>query len=296
MIVGIYCAQKNPEMIMTPSACSIAASLGVAAFVLMATAHAPLRAQSADLVLCDRLAADPADPDKPADVKGVATVAAADVATAIKFCKQASGSRRAMYQLGRAYAANGQSAEAIGAWRKAADKGSTSAMVELGVAYATSAGVAKDEAAAARLFERAAQGGNPRGVSNLAALSDKGGASSVDPVRSRSLLVKAAETNAEAQFQLGLMLQDGVGGPKDDAGARSLFEKAAAQDHPGALERMGAFAKEGRGGAQDTSAAKTYYEKAAALGNDDAKAALKRAQCPYVLKDKSGKVVTNLCF
>ena len=27
-------------------------------------------AQSADLVLCDRVAADPADPDKPADVKG----------------------------------------------------------------------------------------------------------------------------------------------------------------------------------------------------------------------------------
>ncbi|HEX7789314.1 MAG TPA: sel1 repeat family protein, partial [Afipia sp.] len=73
-------------------------------------------------------------------------------------------------------------------------------------------------------------------------------------------------------------------------------EKAAAQDHPGALERMGYFAKAGLGGAQDSGAAKTYYEKAAALGNDDAKAALKRAECPYVLKDKSGKVVTNLCF
>ncbi|HAO41127.1 MAG TPA: hypothetical protein DCR53_11255, partial [Afipia sp.] len=151
-------------------------------------------------------------------------------------------------------------------------------------------------ARAAKLFERAAQGGNPRGVSNLAALSGKGGAAPADAARSRSLLAKAAETNAEAQFQLGLMLQDGVGGPKDDAGARNLFEKAAAQDHPGALERMGAFAKEGRGGPQDSSAAKTYYEKSAALGNEDAKAALKRAQCPYVLKDKSGKVVTNLCF
>lgn len=263
---------------------------------LIATAdRTPLHAQSADLVLCDRLAADPADPDKPADVKGVASVAAADVATAIRFCKQASGSRRAMYQLGRAYAANNQGGEAIGAWRKAADKGSTSAMVELGVAYATGAGVAKDEAAAAKLFERAAQGGNPRGISNLAALSGKG-AAPADAARSRALLAKAAETNAEAQFQLGLMLQDGVGGPKDDAGARSLFEKAAAQDHPGALERMGAFAKAGRGGPQDSSAAKTYYEKAAALGNDEAKAALKRAECPYVLKDKSGKVMTNLCF
>ena len=269
--------------------------LSIAALAVMPAAP-PLHAQSADLVLCDRVAADPADPDKPADVKGVSSVAAADITTAIKFCKQASSTRRAMYQLGRAYAANNQSGEAIGAWRKAADKGSTSAMVELGVAYATGAGIAKDEAAAAKLFERAAQGGNPRGVSNLAALSGKGGAVSTDPVRSRSLLARAAETNAEAQFQLGLMLQDGIGGPKDDAGARNLFQKAAAQDHPGALERMGAFAKEGRGGPQDSGAAKTYYEKAATLGNDEAKAALKRAECPYVLKDKSGKVMSNLCF
>jgi TPR repeat protein len=272
----------------------VATSFSLATFALIAT-YVPAHAQSADLVLCDRLAADPADPDKPADTRGVVNIAASDVSTAIKFCKQASGaSRRAMYQLGRAYAAGNQNSEAIATWRRAADKGSTSAMVELGVAYATGAGVAKDEAAAGKLFERAAQGGNPRGISNLAALSGRGGAASADPVRSRSLL--AAETNAEAQFQLGLMLQDGVGGPKDDAGARSLFEKAAAQDHPGALERMGAFAKEGRGGAQDSSAAKAYYEKAAALGNDDAKAALKRAACPYVLKDKSGKTVTNLCF
>ncbi|MGZ3329185.1 MAG: tetratricopeptide repeat protein, partial [Xanthobacteraceae bacterium] len=44
------------------------------------------------------------------------------------------------------------------------------------------------------------------------------------------------------------------------------------------------------------SAAKAYYEKAAALGNEEAKAALKRAQCPYVVKDKRGNVVTTLCF
>src|SRR5690242_21245031 len=83
------------------------------------------RAQSADLVLCDRLAADAADPDKPADVKGEAEIAASDVATAIKFCRIASAkSRRAMFELGRAYAANHQMDEAIAAWRKAADKGS----------------------------------------------------------------------------------------------------------------------------------------------------------------------------
>ena len=255
-----------------------------------------VRAQSADLVLCDRVAADPADPDKPADVKGVPDVAASDIATAIKFCKNsANSSRRAMYQLGRAYAANRQTSEAIAAWRKAADKGSTSAMVELGVLYGTGAGVAKDEPQARKLFERAAEAGNPRGVSNLAALGGGAGASS-NPARARELLSKAAETNAEAQYQLGMMLAEGEGGAKDDIAARALFEKAAAQNHPGALERMGAFTEGGRGGPKDSDAAKAYYQRAAALGDEDAKKALERARCPYAIKDKRGNLVTNLCF
>ena len=274
-------------------AVSIACSFSLLALII--AFHSSAHAQSADLVLCDRIAADPADPDKPADVKGTPVIAQSDIAIAIKFCKVASAaSRRALYELGRAYAANRQLPEAMSAYRKAADKGSTSAMVELGVLLGTGSGVPKDQAEARKLFERAAEGGNPRGITNLAALS--GGAPS-DPVKARALLSRAAETNsAEAQYQLGLMTADGIGGPKDDVAARALFEKAAAQGHAGALERMGAFAQSGRGGPEDKSAAKAYYEKAAALGNEEAKAALKRAECPYVIKDKRGNFVTNLCF
>ena len=286
------------DMAKRPGAGFIAINLGVGLLALIAiSASPPGRAQSADLVLCDRIAADPSDPDKPADVKGTAEIAQSDIATAIKFCKVASASsRRAMYELGRAYAANRQMPEAVIAWRKAADKGSTSAMVELGVLLGTGSGGTKDPAEARKLFERAAEAGNPRGVTNLAALSGSGGAPS-DPGKARALLTKAAEANsAEAQYQLGIMNADGVGGPKDDVAARAWFEKAAAQNHPGALERMGDFAESGRGGPKDTAAAKAYYEKAAALGNDSAKTALKRVECPYVIKDKNGKFVTNLCF
>lgn len=254
-------------------------------------------AQSAELVLCDRIAADPTDPDKPADVRGTADIAANDVATAIKFCKLASGkSRRALYQLGRAYAADRQWPAAIATYRKAISKGSSAAMVELGVMLAMGTGGPKDEAEARKLLERAAQAGNPRGATNLAALSERTGAPS-DPGKTRAALEKGAEANsAEAQYQLGLMMAQGVGGPRDDVAARGLFEKAAAQDHPGALERMGAFAQSGRGGPRDLNAAKAYYQKAGALGNEHAKAELKRLQCPHVIKDKRGKVVMNLCF
>jgi TPR repeat protein len=251
------------------------------------------RAQSADLVLCDRVAAEPADADKPASVRGVSEIAQADIATAIKFCKIASaGSRRALYQLGRAYAANQQLVEAIGAYRKAADKGSTAAMVELGLHLQTGSGVAKDEVQARKLFERAANAGNPRGITNLAAL---GGGAPSDPVKTRALLSKAAEANsAEAQYQLGVMMAGGIGAPQDDVAARALFEKAAAQDHPGALEQIGEFTRDGRSGPQDRSAAKAYFERAAALGNEDANAALKRIECGWVIRDKRGNFVG--CF
>ena len=269
--------------------------IGLSMLIAVSLLSPPGRTQSADLVLCDRIAADPSDPDKPADVKGTPEIAQSDIATAIKFCKVASGSsRRAMYELGRAYAANRQMPEAVAAWRKAADKGSTSAMVELGVLLGTGSGGTKDQTEVRRLFERAAEAGNPRGVSNLAAL---GGGAPSDPGKARALLTKAAEANsAEAQYQLGIMNADGVGGAKDEAAARVWFEKAAQQNHAGALERMGAFAESGRGGPQDSAAAKAYYEKAAALGNESAKAVLKRVECPYVIKDKNGKFVTNLCF
>ena len=135
-----------------PGAVSIACTFGIGLLALApAPLYSPAHAQSADLVLCDRIAADPADPDKPADVKGVADIAPADVATAIKFCKVASAaSRRALYQLGRAYAANRQLPEAVGASARRPTRAATSAMVELGVLYATGNGVAEGRSAGAQ--------------------------------------------------------------------------------------------------------------------------------------------------
>jgi TPR repeat protein len=106
------------------------------------------------------------------------------------------------------------------------------------------------------------------------------------------MLTRAAEgSSADAQFQLGLMYANGVGGPKDDAAARSWFEKAAAQNNPNALEWMGSFAASGRGGPRDIQAAKAYYARAAALGDEDAKAQLKRLECSITIKDARGHPV-----
>lgn len=243
-------------------------------------------------MLCDRVAADPTDPDKPASIPGTRVIAPSDIAIATRYCRQAAAaSRRALYELGRAYAAGNQWPEAVAAYRRAADKGSTAAMVALGLLYESGAGVAKDDAQARALFQRAGAAGNSIGVADLAALGNATGAA-LDPAQERAMLTNAAEANsADAQYQLGLMYANGVGGPKDDFAARSWFEKAAAQGNADALDWMGSFAASGRGGPRDVNAAKDYYAKAAALGNDDAKAELKRLECTIMMKDKRGNVI-----
>jgi uncharacterized protein len=271
---------------------AVAAAWGVFVVTAMTPLHSAAYAQSADLVLCDRIAADPTDPDKPATIPGVPRIAQQDIPIAIKFCKAAAGaSRRALYELGRAYAANGQMSEAVAAYRKAVAKGSSAAMVELAVLLQAGAGVAKDDAQARALFQRAAAAGNPRALTRLATSGAAGGGAA-DPAQEREMLTRAAEGNsADAQFQLGLMYANGVGGPKDDVAARSWFDKAAAQNNPNALEWMGSFAASGRGGPRDINAAKDYYARAAALGDEDAKVQLKRLECSVSIKDSRGHYV-----
>ena len=100
-----------------------------------------------------------------------------------------------------------------------------------------------------KLFERAAKGGNARANVDLAALD--GGVASTNPADARALYGKAAEGNsAEAEYQLGLLQAQGLGGAKDDAAARINFEKAAAQGHIDAAVWAGAFWEIGRGGAE----------------------------------------------
>jgi len=283
---------------MTRRSLQISIRIAMSAAIVAAYSCAA-HAQSADAVLCDRLAAYPSDPDKPADAKGVARIAADDVATAIKYCKQAAASakasRRLSFQLGRAYEANGDTQAAIAAYRKAANQGSTSAMASLASLDKGSGGTRSGESR--KMFERAAEAGDPVALNNMAMTYATGDGVPVDYVKARSLFAQSAEgNNADAMFQLGLMTEQGDGGPKDDAAARVLYEKAAARDHVGALERAGDFALAGRGGSRDEDAAKRYYEKAAALGSEDAKSALNRMKCKFTIKEKSGKKVTDLCF
>jgi len=127
-------------------------------------------------------------------------------------------------------------------------------MVELGVLYGTGSAW-PDEPQAASCSSRAAEAAIRARLQSCRAFRRRRPRRRIR--ESKAALAKAAETNAEAQYQLGI---DDGGRYRRSGGRlpprRALFEKAAAQKSPGALDGMGAFAQSGRGGPKDSDARK----------------------------------------
>jgi len=92
-----------------------------------------------------------------------------------------------------------------------------------------------------------------------------------DPAEAaRWLKLGAAQGDRQAIFALGLAELKGDGVPKDHAGAQALFQKAASQNHPGALYNLGIMALENESGvAPDFRKAAGYFKQAAELGDPD---------------------------
>ena len=76
----------------------------------------------------------------------------------------------------------------------------------------------------------------------------------------------AAQGYAEAQYNLGVMYNNGKGVRQDYVKARKWYEKAAAQGVAEAQFNLGILYYNGRGVRQDYVKARQWYEKAAAQG------------------------------
>ena len=86
-----------------------------------------------------------------------------------------------------------------------------------------------------------------------------------DYVKAREWWEKAAaQGNAGAQSNLGVMYEYGLGVAQDYAKTREWFEKAAAQGEAGAQYNLGVMYARGRGVAQNDAKAREWFEKAAA--------------------------------
>lgn len=131
-------------------------------------------------------------------------------------------------------------------------------------------GTEKDEQAARRWFEKAAELGNPHAQYSLAKLILADPGSKPEQIgKAVAWLTRAAEAGqGSAQYALGKLYRDGTGVAKDSRKAAEWFEQSAGQDNDYAAYALGRLLLDGVDGvSRDVPAAVKWLTRSAKLGN-----------------------------
>jgi tetratricopeptide (TPR) repeat protein len=212
------------------------------------TEAAPTRApevNSPEIEACDRAAASPRDPDKPANVPGVEPEALAAQA-GILACRKAvdipGAPRRVFFQLGRSYGKLNNYRDAIAYYIKAVDLKHPVAMHNLAALNAEGKGVARDYSNARVLYESAAAAGIDESLNQVGRLYEMGLGAPRDYGKALYYYRKAVEAgNAAANSRLGAMYVNGLGVPRDNRKACELFRAGATMGSPDAATNARKF-------------------------------------------------------
>ena len=145
-----------------------------------------------------------------------------------------------------------------------AESGDAEAQLNYGGACLNGDGVAKDSAAAAKWFRKAADQKNILAQYNLGICFMNGQGVAKDAVEAAKWVRKAAEQNLPiAQFYLGAYYAYGEGVGKDDVEAVKWYRKAADQNYTPAQYYLGVCYVNGQGVEIDMAEAVKWYRKAA---------------------------------
>jgi len=232
-----------------------AARVALAAALAAASATAPIWS----------LLAQPADGSDVAPPLRAAVIAyrQGDTATAERALRSLSApSADADAWLGAILIDRGARAEGLRLIQRAADAGSAEGEHRLGLIYANGeAGIPRDEARAAQLFEKAAEKGNRRAQLNIGTLYWRGQGVPRDLVLARAWLEKAAtDGNVHAIYALGrAMSESAPPANADPTRAADLFRQAAERGHMFAALRYGMALAEGAGVKKDQAAAQRWF-------------------------------------
>lgn len=169
----------------------------------------------------------------------------------------------------------------VSQFRKAAERGETWAMCELGFRYGfqdqESSFVKRDQAESARWFRRAIAKDSEQPIATLflAILYTQGPDSIRDYAEAQRLLMKAREMKGEgvpkgiasaASNQLAMMCLSGQGLDKDKTLALQFYLDAADQGSLSAMHHLGVMFEQGIGVVKDDKAAERWFSKASSLG------------------------------
>ncbi|HEY6983578.1 tetratricopeptide repeat protein [Reyranella sp.] len=241
-------------------------STWAALLAALLAASAPALAQSGDREL------------PPALLTAVTAYRAGDLAGAeAKLRKLAQNNADAEAWLGAVLLDRGHGREGLQALQHALAAGSPEAAHQLGLVYAHGlAGIERDDARAAQLFERAATAGLYRAQLNLGILYLRGQGVPRDLVRARGWLEKAATSNDPyALYALARALERGERAAQPDpVRAADLYRRAAEKGHPLAALRYGLALADGEGVKQDAAGAQRWLLAAQKDGVPEAALAL----------------------
>jgi TPR repeat protein len=233
------------------------AALGVVLLVWSAPG-----AMAQDVTECDRLAANPFDPDRV--VETGPSFEALDAATAIPACRGAVANDpdnlRLRYELGRSLEAGGEADEAHALILSAAEAGYPMAMNGVGRNYVSGTGTAVDRMEAVRWYEKAAER-VPSASVNIADLySDGEPAPDDDPAVAFAWYMRAAEAgNLFATEKVGYHYAIGLGVELDYVKARQWFEAAYEMGSGNAAQNLAYLYEAALGVERDYAKSGRYY-------------------------------------
>jgi hypothetical protein len=186
---------------------------------------------SPEVEACDRAAASPNDPDKPASIPGV-DVKTISGPAAIAACRVAVESpnapRRVFFQLGRAYVKLGNDRDAVASYLKAAKMNHLVSLHNLGVMHMSGRGVPKDRSVAREFFGRAADAGFVASLHEIGNLYLNGWGAPRDYQKARFYFEKAIDGGGVLSYaNLGNMYLRGQGVPMSKTKACEVYQKGS---------------------------------------------------------------------
>jgi hypothetical protein len=195
-----------------------------------ATQQASLQ-MSPEVEACDRAAASPNDPDKPASIPGV-DVKAISGPAAITACRAAAATpnapRRVFFNLGRAYVKLGNGRDAVASYVQAAKMQHLVALHNLGVMHKTGNGIKRDPSAAREFFGRAADAGFTASLHEIGNLYLEGQGAPRDYQKARYYFERAVDAGVVASHaNLGNMYLLGRGVSVNKTKACEIFSKGS---------------------------------------------------------------------
>ena len=228
--------------------------------------------------LCDIKAGSEFDQDRAATA-GYIHLMSISSPDAVDACQKAvtqdPNNRHLQLNLGRAYLAGNDYANAAVWFTKSATAGNSEAMVGMGIVADKGGSDPSGLPQATAWFQKASDLGNGDGTALLAEMYMAPDASPADLAKGRQLALTAAQQGqTTAMTDYAALCYQGRGGARDYDEAFRWYKKAADTGYTVALVATGFMYENGNGVVQDYSAARHYYEQGMAAGDMNATASL----------------------